>query len=122
MKSPLKSRLPKGLLSLCRCPSSLDVEFRTDAQPREFIEPTKLVTCTLLGVIASHSIQRNENRNIVTETLWTAQTKSVAKVNAVGIHAGWISIGGFDRDGKGVAEMWKVDVEDPAATQPSPVN
>lgn len=80
----------------------------------------KLVTCTLLGVMALHSIRRNENRDIVMEILWTARTKSITKVNAVGVHAGWISVGGFDKDGKGLAEMWKICIEYHIATQPTP--
>lgn len=78
------------------------------------------MTCTLLGTITFHSIRRDENQNIGTEMIWTAQTKSIAKVNAMGVHAGWISVGGFDKDGKGLVEMLRVSVEDPTPTQPPP--
>lgn len=78
------------------------------------------MTCTLLGTITCHSIQRDENQNIGIETMWRAQTKSIAKVNAMGVHAGWISVGGFNKDGQGLVEMWRVGVEDPTPTQPPP--
>ncbi|TFK55066.1 hypothetical protein OE88DRAFT_1653702 [Heliocybe sulcata] len=66
-----------------------------------FIDLTSLLTCTLLGTLTLYSIVREEDRVVPTQK-WTAESKDLAKVNAMSAEADRIVVGGFNADGRGV--------------------
>ncbi|KAI0345343.1 hypothetical protein BDW22DRAFT_1427012 [Trametopsis cervina] len=77
-----------------------------------FTAPTSLLTCTLLGRIAVHTVSYDESQKVRLETQWTGNTVNVTKVNALHASDGWIAIGGFTEDGGGLVELWKLSEVD----------
>ncbi|THH13865.1 hypothetical protein EW146_g6405 [Bondarzewia mesenterica] len=79
-----------------------------------FLNPTTLITCTLLGTITQHMISRagDDSGTLTIETVWTTSAMGLAKVNAMAAYSGWITIGGFDKQGKGLVEMWRIEHEE----------
>ena len=75
-----------------------------------FTAPTTLVTCSLLGKVAEHTVTYAEDSTARLTTTWTSTATDLAKVNALTASAEWLIIGGFSEDGKGVAEVWKLSV------------
>ncbi|CCM04721.1 uncharacterized protein FIBRA_06909 [Fibroporia radiculosa] len=78
-----------------------------------FLGPGVLVTCTLLGKLATYAVFRGTEDNLVTQKGWSAETSGIAKVNAMCVKDHWIFVGGLNNDGKGMIEMWNTrDTED----------
>ncbi|PCH37860.1 hypothetical protein WOLCODRAFT_135884 [Wolfiporia cocos MD-104 SS10] len=73
-----------------------------------FCGMSTLYTCTLLGTLARYQISRNEGGNLHSERTWSAEAKAIEKVNAISINEKWLVVGGLDKAGKGVAEVWDV--------------
>lgn len=75
---------------------------------RAFLDPTAIITCTLLGVISRHILSAEgsaEDWRI--ESIPVAQTQFIAKVNTLAIHSDSVAVGGFREDGKGLAEVYR---------------
>ena len=82
----------------------------------EFVEPTLLLTSTLLGCIAQHRLHRPGENGPTTQwriqTEWTTNTERIKKANALAIHNDHFVVGGFDKMNKGVVEIWRIDQTD----------
>ena len=75
---------------------------------RTFLEPTVIITCTLLGVIFRHTLSTEGNaEDWRIESISVAQTQFIAKVNALAVHGDSVAVGGFREDGKGLAEVYQ---------------
>ena len=75
---------------------------------RAFLDPTAIVTCTLLGAIFRHSLSTEGNaEDWRIESIPVAQTQFIAKVNTLGVHGDSVAVGGFREDGKGLAEVYQ---------------
>jgi hypothetical protein len=75
---------------------------------RAFLNPTAIVTCTLLGVIFRHTLSTEGNaEDWKVESIPVAQTEFIAKVNTLAVHGDSIAVGGFREDGKGLAEVYQ---------------
>jgi hypothetical protein len=75
---------------------------------RAFLDPTAIITCTLLGVISRHILStegRAEDWRI--ESIPVAQTQFIAKVNTLAVRGDSVAVGGFRADGKGQAEVYR---------------
>ncbi|KAH9079368.1 WD40-repeat-containing domain protein [Lactarius deliciosus] len=71
-----------------------------------FLNPTTIVTSTLLGNISGHLVRiEGDVGDWRIESFPIAQTEIISKVNALAIHGDNIAVGGFRMDGKGVAEV-----------------
>lgn len=71
-----------------------------------FLNPTTVVTSTLLGNISGHLLRiEGDVGDWRIESIPIAQTEMISKVNALAIHGDNIAVGGFRMDGKGVAKV-----------------
>jgi WD40 repeat protein len=71
-----------------------------------FLNPTTIVTSTLLGNISGHLLRiEGDAGDWRIESFPIAQTEVISKVNAIAIHGDNIAVGGFRMDGKGAAEV-----------------
>lgn len=66
-----------------------------------------LITSTLLGRLSIFAVSRDDGK-LRTEQTWSAETKGIAKVNAIAIHGHWLCVGGLDKNAKGVIEVWNI--------------
>lgn len=75
--------------------------------PRAFLDPTEIITCTLLGVISRHKLTtEGVAEDWIIESTFLAQTQFIAKVNTLAVHSDSVAVGGFRADGKGLAEVY----------------
>ncbi|KAN0123897.1 WD40-repeat-containing domain protein [Russula decolorans] len=73
-----------------------------------FLDPTVIITCTLLGVISRHILSTEGNaEDWRIESIPVAQTEFIAKVNTLAVHSDSVAVGGFRADGKGLAELYR---------------
>lgn len=74
---------------------------------RAFLDPTAIITCTLLGVISRHNLSIGGTaKDWRIESIPVAQTQFIAKVNALAVRGDNVAVGGFRADGKGLAEVY----------------
>ncbi|KAF9246467.1 WD40-repeat-containing domain protein [Melanogaster broomeanus] len=72
-----------------------------------FTAPRELLTCTLLGSVTYHQISGSAaDGTLALKAKWTRQSSDILKVNSITTSEGSIIIGGFQRDGRGVIEIW----------------
>lgn len=72
-----------------------------------FTEPRGLLTCTLLGKVTRYQICGSAaGGKLKLEPRWIGESKDSHKVNSIAFSGGSIIIGGFQRDGAGVIEVW----------------
>ncbi|TCD62178.1 hypothetical protein EIP91_007262 [Steccherinum ochraceum] len=83
-----------------------------------FLDSTSLVTCTLLGKIALHTVVYGDDGVVQLETKWSSQTRDVEKVNSLAVSTKWLVIAGLSKDGKGVAEVWSPSDENNGVLNP----
>ncbi|KAH7889639.1 WD40-repeat-containing domain protein [Phlebopus sp. FC_14] len=78
-----------------------------------FTGPREILTCTLSGRIQYHKIcgtATNNDLSVVSE--WAQETKDSFKVNAMAASVNSIIIGGFQKEGRGVIEIWtRIDAD-----------
>lgn len=75
---------------------------------RAFLDPTAIITCTLLGAISRHALSTEGNaEDWRIESIPIAHTQFVAKVNTLAVHGDSVTVGGFRADGKGLAEVYR---------------
>jgi hypothetical protein len=75
---------------------------------RAFLDPTTIITCTLLGVISRHNLfTESVAEHWRIESIPVAQTQFIAKVNTLAVHSDSVAVGGFRADGKGLAEVYR---------------
>ena len=76
--------------------------------PRAFLDPSTIVTSTLLGIISQHSLRiEGKTEDWGLESVSVAQTQCIAKVNGLAVHDDKVAVGGFRADGKGAAEVYQ---------------
>ena len=76
-----------------------------------FQDPTSIVTITLLGSISRHTLSTKGNaKDWAITSIAVAQTRFIAKVNALTVHGDNVAVGGFRADGKGIAEVYQNNV------------
>lgn len=68
---------------------------------------TSLLTSTLLGRLARHDLAYNDDQQIHTKVSWSAEVKSLAKVNAIAVSDVWLTICGISKAGRGMVEVWQ---------------
>ncbi|KAJ2935831.1 hypothetical protein H1R20_g1265, partial [Candolleomyces eurysporus] len=72
-------------------------------------EPRILTISTMLGVITQYELiydsQANDGRAILKQ-LWQGNVTSIEKVNTILVDEKRIVVGGLEKDGKGVIELW----------------
>ncbi|KAI0028166.1 WD40 repeat-like protein, partial [Vararia minispora EC-137] len=70
----------------------------------KFIDDTKILACTLLGMLVLHTLSNEDGQSPFAVTrLWAMQApRDLAKVNALAITDAAFAIGGLDKNGKGV--------------------
>ncbi|KIK90563.1 hypothetical protein PAXRUDRAFT_831601 [Paxillus rubicundulus Ve08.2h10] len=72
-----------------------------------FTAPRKFLTCTLLGKVTGHQIHGSvADGTLLLESQWTHQCRDISKVNSITTSGDSIIIGGFQKDGRGVIEIW----------------
>jgi hypothetical protein len=78
--------------------------------PRAFIDPSAIVTSTLLGVISQHSLRiEGKAESWGFQSVLLAQTQSIAKVNGLVAQGDNVAVGGLTADGRGAAELYQYD-------------
>ncbi|THU85646.1 WD40 repeat-like protein [Dendrothele bispora CBS 962.96] len=75
-----------------------------------FSEENVLTVSTLLGTLAQFCLERNDKGAGEAKELWRAEAKITEKVNALVVNDTKIVIGGFDKDGKGIIEIWEKQI------------
>ncbi|KDQ60768.1 hypothetical protein JAAARDRAFT_124475 [Jaapia argillacea MUCL 33604] len=79
-----------------------------------FINSSTFLTCTLLGTLTCHSLSRivdgDGTPSLQSKVEWTTEPEELAKVNSVSIQGDWIAVGGFNKDGKGLVEIWSTRI------------
>lgn len=74
---------------------------------RAFTESRELLTCTLLGKVTQYRICGSAGGGTLKlEPQWIGESKDNHKVNSIAFSGGTIIIGGFQKDGTGVIEVW----------------
>jgi hypothetical protein len=72
-----------------------------------FTEPRELLSCTLLGKITHYQICGSAaGGTLKLEPRWIGESKDNYKVNSIAFSGGSIIIGGFQKNGTGVIEVW----------------
>ncbi|KAI1794615.1 WD40-repeat-containing domain protein [Ganoderma leucocontextum] len=71
-----------------------------------FTNADRFLTCSLLGALAEYSVSRDSDGKLVAAKGWSTSTGGLEKVNAMAAGHCRIVVGGFAKDGKGVAEVW----------------
>lgn len=71
-----------------------------------FINEQTLVTSSLLGKLAIHTVSYGESGKLQAHSVWNAQTSIVAKVNAICVNERYLLVGGITKDQKGAVEVW----------------
>ncbi|KAF8844904.1 WD40 repeat-like protein [Paxillus ammoniavirescens] len=72
-----------------------------------FTAPRRFLTCTLLGKVTDHQIHGSvADGTLLLESKWTRQSRDIAKVNSIITSGDSIIIGGFQKDARGVIEIW----------------
>lgn len=76
-----------------------------------FLDPSSIITCTLLGSISRHTLSTKGNaENWTIESVAVAQARFIAKANALAVHGDNVVVGGFREDGKGTAEVYRSEM------------
>lgn len=73
-----------------------------------FISPREFLTCTLLGSVTSHEICGSTvDSSLSVKPKWNHSAESIFKVNAFVTIGDLVIIGGFQKDGGGIIEVWR---------------
>ncbi|KAI6022720.1 WD40 repeat-like protein [Pisolithus marmoratus] len=73
-----------------------------------FTSPRELLTCTLLGSVTSHEIcEPVGDSGPIVRSLWNRNAGDIFKVNAMVVCGNLLILGGFQKDGAGVIEIWE---------------
>ncbi|KAF8559633.1 WD40 repeat-like protein [Imleria badia] len=72
-----------------------------------FTESRELLTCTLLGKLTRYQICGSAaGGTLKLEPRWTAESKNSYKINSIAFSGESIIVGGFQKDGTGVIDIW----------------
>ena len=75
---------------------------------RAFASNDRLVTCSLLGVVAEYVLSRDAEDALQATRRWETSANTLEKVNAMAARETCVAVGGFGKDGKGVVEVWDI--------------
>jgi len=76
-----------------------------------FLDPTSIVTSTLLGSVSRHTLAtKGKAEDWTIESIAVTQARSIAKVNALAVHGDNVAVGGFRADGKGTVEVYQSEM------------
>ncbi|KAJ3531099.1 hypothetical protein NM688_g7620 [Phlebia brevispora] len=64
-----------------------------------------LLTCSLLGKLAQHTITYDDEK-VEVRTIWSGEIKTLHKVSAIAVSEKWFAVAGFGTDDKGLVEIW----------------
>ena len=74
---------------------------------RAFTEPRELLACTLLGKVTQYRICGSATGGTLKlEPRWTGESKNSYKINSIAFSGESITVGGFQKDGTGVIDVW----------------
>ncbi|KIM65330.1 hypothetical protein SCLCIDRAFT_542180 [Scleroderma citrinum Foug A] len=74
-----------------------------------FTAPREFLTCTLLGSVTSHEIGGSaDDSSLSVKPKWNHSTEDIFKVNAIVATRDLVFIGGFQKDGGGIIEVWRI--------------
>lgn len=85
---------------VCNC-RSLTVLYRV------FKDPEQLIACTLLGIIVTYRVSRDDQGALQASKTWSGAVSSGMRVSSMAVNESLIAIGGVKKDGKGVVEIWR---------------
>ena len=75
---------------------------------RAFVQPRRLVASTLRGVLTVYNlIWDPDEGSLILDDEFQKESSGLEKVNALVVDEQQIILGGLDKDGKGVIEVWK---------------
>ncbi|KIO13417.1 hypothetical protein M404DRAFT_122535 [Pisolithus tinctorius Marx 270] len=74
-----------------------------------FTSPRELLTCTLLGSVTGHEIcgPVGNSGQLTIRSTWNRNAGDIFKVNAMVVCGSLLVLGGFQKDGAGVIEIWE---------------
>ncbi|KAG6335845.1 hypothetical protein ID866_3235 [Astraeus odoratus] len=76
-----------------------------------FTSAREFLTCTLLGSVTSHEISGSAvNGTLSVKQTWSRNVEDIFKVNAMIVDGNLVIIGGFQKDGGGIIEIWDMGV------------
>jgi hypothetical protein len=73
-----------------------------------FTSEHTITVSSLLGVVSEVSIAWDSSTGLSLEKRGSLETTNIEKVNGLAFNGRWLALGGFDKAGKGVAEVWRV--------------
>jgi hypothetical protein len=73
-----------------------------------FTSASTIVACSLLGTISHLELVVGEEGVASLEKRRVTHSVRLSKVNALASNGKWLAIGGFNAEGKGVAEIWAI--------------
>lgn len=105
----MSPRLPKVLSRERRSHQSLATSFLNCVFISVFTAPREFLTCTLLGSVTSHEIGGSaDDSSLSVKPKWNHSTEDIFKVNAIDATRDLVFIGGFQKDGGGIIEVWRI--------------
>ncbi|KAI6099904.1 WD40-repeat-containing domain protein [Pisolithus croceorrhizus] len=73
-----------------------------------FTSPREFLTCSLLGSVSSHGICGPVgNTGLTVRSVWNRNVEDIFKVNAMVVCGNLLVLGGFQKDGTGIIEIWE---------------
>jgi len=104
----LSLRLPKVLSRERKSHRSLATPLLNCVFTSAFISPREFLTCTLLGSVTSHEICGSAvDSSLSVKPKWSHSAEGIFKVNAFVTIGNLVIIGGFQKDGGGIIEVWR---------------
>ncbi|KAH9857139.1 WD40-repeat-containing domain protein [Lenzites betulinus] len=73
-----------------------------------FKDPEQLIACTLLGIIVTYRVSRDDQGALQASKTWSGAVSSGMRVSSIAVNESLIAIGGVKKDGKGVVEIWRI--------------
>lgn len=82
-----------------------------DDNSRAFVQSRRLVASTLKGVLTVYNlIWDPDEGSLILDDVFQKESSGLEKVNALVVDEQQIILGGLDKDGKGVIEVWKQEI------------
>ncbi|TFK92310.1 WD40 repeat-like protein [Polyporus arcularius HHB13444] len=72
-----------------------------------FGDSDRLFTCSLLGVITEYKVKRGEDETLQATKGWSVVAPTLEKVNAMAASQSRVVVGGFDKGGKGIVQIFQ---------------
>ncbi|KAI0054020.1 WD40 repeat-like protein [Auriscalpium vulgare] len=82
-----------------------------------FTDSSTIITSTLLGTVTQFSLSGGDEVDLAPKSEWVIEVAGIAKVNALAALPGRVVVGGFNKDGRGIVEVYQTNVVVSAGTQ-----